>query len=55
MKIGDLVMEETSGLIGIVIEGGVSTVKVQFNEVSHPDPFEDLVRWVCVEFLSVLA
>ena len=49
---GDLVMEEDSGLIGIVIVGGIHSVKVRF---SNGSALEKGYRWVSVEYLEGMA
>ena len=49
---GDLVMEEISGLIGIVVVGGVHSVKVRF---SNGSALEEGYRWVSVEYLEGMA
>ena len=47
---GDLVMEEISGMIGIVVVGGFHSVKVRFND--NGSALEEGYRWVSVEYLE---
>ena len=48
MKVGDLVIDEISGELGIVVVAGVKNARVKLNN-------ENFSRWVSVEYLEVVS
>jgi len=48
MQVGDLIKDETSGELGVVVVGGTNSARVKLNH-------ENFSRWVSTEYLEVVS